>query len=159
MVAGAGPLLLRVADGVIDPGDPEVRAQAGEYETALRSLLVLNSDLGPLGDALARLLLDSLESGKRLEIRCSESVPLPGLRQVDLMTEIVASAIHRSSPGDATVIALFTRPDGGALNVVAPCSEPILVRDVLDRAATEGLGVRQLVLDDEVLLEVEWNTA
>ena len=157
-LSGAGPLMMRIAEGESDPADPAVMDEAGEKEAALRSLLVLDSALGPLGDALAGALIDGMDTGRRIEIRSGEFVPPPEARQIELIREVIDAAIAATPRGSVVPVALFARPDGGVITLVTAVSSPLLSADDVDRLAAHGLTASQLELEDEVLVEVQWTT-
>jgi signal transduction histidine kinase len=155
-VSSASPLLMRVADGEADPSDPAVMKEAAEQETALRSLLVLDSDLGRLGDALAGALVDALDRGRRIEIRAGEPVASPSRDQIELIREVLDLAVLATPANSVVAVALFGRPDGGVMTVVAPVSVRVLGAGDVTRLALDGLTVSQVELEDEVLMEVQW---
>lgn len=158
-VSRAGDLLRRIAEGDLDPADPEVRGEAGEMEAALRSLLTLDAALGPLGDLIAESITDAMDSGRRLEVRSGGPVPIPTTAQLSDLGRVFAATINWTPVGTAIPIALFTERGMGMLTIVVPTptSRPALLpAELIEGPLTSGLVLSLRDLDTECLVLATW---
>lgn len=149
-VGSAGELLRGIALGSRNPGDPDVMAAAGRMEKTLRSLIVLDPRLGPLGDALAEEITVALDGGRVAEVRTSIAVPEPSAGQLSEIRRIFRDIITSAPSSTSLSLALFANGDGGMITIVTP---PNLSPTGVFRSDLE-VSVQEL--DDEALVTMSW---
>lgn len=116
------PVLARIADGSLDPADPQVRARCGQVESILRSLSVAaHVEAGSIGQLLVDLIRQCHARDVTLILKGNPStIPEAFAAQAESRLAVLPRCPEAGSPLTLTVLR---SGDGGAL-VVALVERP-----------------------------------
>lgn len=134
-VQAAADLLERIADGRLDPADPQVRRRAAAEEHSLRQLLMLGPHHRNLAPWVARSLAVSRDRGVRLTVRLGDAdLAASAAEAAGTALVTIASAVP---PGTEMVFAHLPLGDADAPTVVLPARafDPAAHRPAIDAAS------------------------
>ena len=150
----AEPVLVGLAEGDLDPGDPAVRAWSARAEGTLRALAAVPvADAGGAGRSLMDLVLSAHDRG--LELTLGLHADLDQKPDVVLAgAEMLERALAVCPRGSAVQVTVLQSVSG--LQCVVLIEPPTPVAPL--RRALEAAGWTVTVVGDEVLAETQWET-
>jgi hypothetical protein len=110
------PLLRGIADGTLDPADPDIQRQCGRYATTLRQSLTGRSLVGPSADAgllagLRPALRLAQARGLPLELQVVGDPGRPSRAVAEATLAVVDGLIRERPPNPVTLTVLATDAD------------------------------------------------
>jgi hypothetical protein len=151
----AEPVLVGLAEGTLDPGDPATRARAAHAEGVLRALMAVPvADPGGAGQALTGLVLAAHERGLELRLHLSADLDqAPEL--VRAGSAMLARALDLCPPGACVMVTVLQSGNGlqGLLLIGVPRGPDPRSALVADLA---GEGWSVTVVGDDILAEARW---
>jgi hypothetical protein len=151
----AEPVMVGLAEGELDPGDPATRARAAHAEGVLRALTVVPvADPGGAGQALTGLVLAAHNRG--LELRLHLNADLDQSPELVLAgAAMLGRALVLCPTGSSVMVTVLQSRSGlqCLLLIGVPCG-PVPGSRLADDLAAEGWTVT--VVGDEVLAEAQW---
>lgn len=112
-------LLEELADGLLDPHDPETRRRCGAEELHLRQLIQLNPELVRMSHWYLRALGEAKVRRVSLILRSGEAEPSDA-DTVRVLGENLLRAVHAVRPSDDLTMTLFGGESGVTLTMVGP---------------------------------------
>jgi signal transduction histidine kinase len=152
------PVFASVAGGAVGVDDPAVRAASGRQETALRSVLRIDPDLGALGGVLGDLVLAGCDAGKQVEIRSGEPIPVPAPEALAALSRLLASALESMGTDEVMMVTALEREGGGSVLVVLPSNRFVPQPGDTRPLVESGLFVQHAQGGDQTLVEVTWSS-
>ena len=158
VLATIRPLLFGLSNGSVSPQDPTIRRQCAEDEAYLRSLIRIDPDLGALGDELVDAVQAARSRGVALCVRSAEWVPDPAPQTLRAVASVLRRVVDVLGPGAEATVTLFAQPDLVTITILVPTSTPVIDPDTAyANGLSSGLRAAQIVDDDQVLIELEWD--
>jgi len=153
VVAAIEPLMVGISLGHLDAQDQEVREQAGQAETTLRSLLLLDDRLGELGNVIAQFVADAHNFGSLIRVVSGEFVPDPTPGGMSGISSVLSDVLTQLTQNIDVTIGLFVRESQAVLTLVI--SGAVVGMSIAADAYAE-LDVEVHRTAEEMLLEVSW---
>lgn len=122
-------LLSGIAEGRLDPADPDVRRQCALAETTLRSLTAIPASLGSLGETLSHVVSECGHNGRRVEITADEGFD-PGQGWSQRVGADMVRLAESMLPGGVLRITVIA--PGDRLLVLANCTQKGPAPEVTD---------------------------
>jgi signal transduction histidine kinase len=141
------PILRGIADGDLDPRDPDVRRSAADAETALRAVHSLPPELAGLSEGLAELII-----GHAHRIRVVVMVPADAASPDDSLAEFLGFVddwFNALPDGSQVHVLVIAQSDG--------CSALLTGPTIQGRVPPPGW--QHTIVDDQSVFEIRWQTA
>lgn len=158
VVAEVRPLLAGLADGSIDPTQPQIRQRCSDEEVYLRALVKIDPDLGALGDAITLCVQLAHSRGAILAVQCAEKVYEPSGDQLAAIEAVLRATVEGLPVGAQAWVTLFRLSEGASMTIVAPVPFRSLTAEVSSRTV-ENFTLSEATDDDQVLVELGWSDA
>ena len=146
-------LLAQIADGSLDPRDPEVQETCGLHEEYLRNVCMLSPRAIHLSSWLGQALFEARARSVRLTVRTSD-VDVPEAEDARHLGALVLDAVGVSSAGSALTVGVFHLRTGGVLTLVG--RSPRLSAAANEWTVPAGWELRRHYLGEEECIEVSW---
>ncbi|MEI6624402.1 MAG: hypothetical protein WCP28_21120, partial [Actinomycetes bacterium] len=96
--------------------------------------------------------------GVALCVRSAEWVPDPAPQTLRAVASVLRRVVDVLGPGAEATVTLFAQPDLVTITILVPTSTPVIDPDTAyANGLSSGLRAAQIVDDDQVLIELEWD--
>lgn len=153
VVEAIEPLLQGIGDGRLDPQREEVKLLAGQAETTLRSLLLLDDRLVELGNVISQFVTQAYKKGMAIRVVSGEYVSDPSVEGLISIRQMLSDLLDDLLVGINLTVGLFVRNGRGVLTVVISAS---VNTTKVSESTYDDVVVQAHRTDDETLLEVSW---
>lgn len=129
-------LLRGIADGELNPHNPETHSACADEESYLRQLVLISPDLVYLGQAAMSVLRHSNENLIPLRLRLG-GLDAPDESTAQLLMEIVTTAMSKVDPDHMVSASVFPASNGLQLTIVGPVLDITDLPDLPQNMAAE----------------------
>lgn len=153
---GTAHLLDQIANGDLDPRDPEVQATCGMHEQYLRNVCMLSPRAIHLGPWLGEALFEARARSVRLGVRTSD-VDVSDAEDAGRLGALVLDAVGVTPAGSTLTVGVFPLQSRGVLTLVG--SETPLAEIADAWRVPEGWDLHRQKTGEEEFVEVSWPMA
>lgn len=131
------PLLDSLADGVLDPRDPAVRARCAEEERFVRTLVRVDATRSPVFALAVQLAVVARARRVALDVHAPESLPEVGRDRLDEVRRLLFADLDRLPPETTAQLTIDTDDDEVVVHLVAHQQIPVVAAGEVASAAAD----------------------